>query len=65
MATSKSTTRKTPAKKTTPIKRKTTTASKRKPSTANKKPLSPLVYEIIGLVLIAISIFTFFKLGVV
>lgn len=58
MATSRKTTKKptTTKKKTTPIKRKTP---------IKKKNLSPLVYEIIGLAIIALAIVSLFKLGIV
>lgn len=63
MATSRKTT-----KKPTTTKRQTTrkkaTPTKRKVA-AKKKVLSPLIYEIIGLAIIAIAIVSFFSLGIV
>lgn len=65
------TTRKTTRKTTATAKKKQATAVKKKPvrkttqSANKKKTISPLMYEIVGLVLIAIAIFALFKLGVV
>lgn len=56
------TTRKT-TKKTTAVAKRKTPAKRKAP--AKKQPISPLVYEIVGLVLIAIAIFALFKLGFV
>lgn len=63
MANSRKTTKKptttkrqTTRKKAVPTKRKVT---------AKKKVLSPLIYEIIGLAIIAIAIVSFFRLGIV
>lgn len=63
MATSRKTTKKptTTKRQTT---RKKTTPAKRKVA-AKKKVLSPLIYEIIGLAIIAIAIVSFFNLGIV
>lgn len=65
MATTRKTTRKssTVAKRKTPAKRKPTAV--RKTTTTKKQTLSPLVYEIVGLILIVIAIFALFKLGFV
>lgn len=63
MATSRKTT-----KKPTTIKRQTTrkkAAPTKRKVTAKKKVLSPLIYEIIGLAIIAIAIVSFFRLGIV
>ncbi|MEG0380940.1 MAG: DNA translocase FtsK, partial [Kurthia sp.] len=64
MAASKNTTRRKP----TAAKRKTSTSRTRKPAPKKptiKKPMSPLMYEIVGLIIIAIAIITFFKFGIV
>ena len=63
MATSRKTT-----KKPTTTKRQTTrkkAAPTKRKVTAKKKVLSPLIYEIIGLAIIAIAIVSFFRLGIV
>ncbi|MBQ0139362.1 MAG: cell division protein FtsK [Kurthia sp.] len=63
MATTRKTTKKPTRRPSTAAKRKT--PAKRKTVAAKKQPISPLVYEIVGLVLIAIAIFALFKLGFV
>lgn len=63
MANSRKTT-----KKPTTTKRQTTrkkAAPTKRKVTAKKKVLSPLIYEIIGLAIIAIAIVSFFRLGIV
>lgn len=69
MATTRKTTRKTSAAaKKTPTsatRKKSAAVRKAKQTTNKKKTISPLMYEIVGLVLIAIAIFSLFKLGFV